>query len=83
MDKETYSNPAIQKLINETFLAIGVDQDSRPDISNRYEDYGWPATIIFDSNGNEIVKRRGFIPPEQMESMLKAVIADPTAGAVD
>src|ERR1700692_3207920 len=55
MDKQTYSNPKIQKLINDNFLAIGVDQDSRPDISNRYEDYGWPATIIFDSDGHEIV----------------------------
>jgi len=31
--------------------AIHVDQDSRPDLSNRYEDYGWPATIIFDATG--------------------------------
>jgi uncharacterized protein YyaL (SSP411 family) len=79
-DKETYENPKIQKLIDDNFLAIGVDQDSRPDISNRYEDYGWPATIIFDSDGKEIVKRRGFIPAEQMELLLKACIADPTPG---
>jgi len=25
--------------------------DSRPDLSNRYEDYGWPATIVFGSDG--------------------------------
>ena len=80
MDYQTYSKPQIQKLIGDNFLAIKVDQDSRPDISNRYEDYGWPATIVFDFNGHEIVKRRGYLPPEEMESMLKAVIADPTPG---
>jgi len=80
MDEKTYGEAKIQKLIGDHFLAIKVDQDSRPDISNRYEDYGWPATVVFDSDGHEIVKRRGYIPPEQMESMLKAIIADPTPG---
>jgi uncharacterized protein YyaL (SSP411 family) len=79
-DKETYANPKIQKLINENFLAIGVDQDSRPDISNRYEDWGWPATIIFNSDGQEIVKKQGFVEPDRMEAILKACIADPTVG---
>ena len=57
-----------------------VDQDSRPDLSSRYEDYGWPATIVFNANKGEIVKRQGYIPPLEMISMLKAIIADPTPG---
>jgi uncharacterized protein YyaL (SSP411 family) len=80
MDEKTYSDPQVRQLIGDHFLAIKVDQDSRPDISNRYEDFGWPATVVFDSDGKEIVKRRGYLPPEQMRSMLKAVIADPTPG---
>jgi len=36
-----------------------LDQDSRPVLSNRYEDYGWPATIVFGPKGEEIVKRQG------------------------
>jgi uncharacterized protein YyaL (SSP411 family) len=79
-DEQTYSNAQVKQLIGDHFIAIKVDQDSRPDISNRYEDYGWPATIIFDSDGREIVKRRGFIPPDAMISLLKACIADPTPG---
>jgi hypothetical protein len=80
MDEQTYSNAEVEKLIGDHFVAIKVDQDSRPDISNRYEDYGWPATIIFDSDGHEIVKRRGFVPPDAMASLLKACVADPTPG---
>jgi uncharacterized protein YyaL (SSP411 family) len=80
MDETTYSDPMVQKLIGEKYLAVRVDQDSRPDISNRYEDYGWPATVVFDSAGHEIVKRRGYIPPKQMASMLQAIIDDPTPG---
>src|SRR5215472_4765928 len=45
MDHETYGNPAIAKLLKEHFVTLKVDQDSRPDLSSRYQEYGWPATI--------------------------------------
>src|SRR5271156_243172 len=80
MDQNTYSNAAVERLIGERYLAVKVDQDSRPDISNRYEDYGWPATVIFKADGSEIVKRQGYLAPELMASILKAVIDDPTPG---
>lgn len=80
MDKITYSEPEVISLINSKFIAVRVDQDSRPDLSNRYEDYGWPATIFFGSDGTELVKRSGYIPPTPMSNLLKAIIADPTPG---
>jgi len=46
MEETTYRDPKVVALIRERFVAIRVDQDSRPDLSNRYEDYGWPATIV-------------------------------------
>ena len=80
MDETTYRDPRVVKLIAERFVPVGVDQDSRPDLANRYEDYGWPATIVFDAEGNEIVKRRGYRTPDEMASMLQAIIDDPTPG---
>ncbi len=80
MDETTYRDPAVVKLLADHYLPIGVDADSRPDLANRYEDYGWPATIIFDENGKELAKRRGYLPPEQMASLLKACVDDPTPG---
>ncbi len=80
MDQNTYSDPAVQRLMGEKYLAVKVDQDSRPDISNRYEDYGWPATVIFKADGSELVKRQGYLPPKLMASMLQAVIDDPSPG---
>ncbi len=80
MEEKTYHDPAVVKLINQKYIAIRVDQDANPDISIRYEDYGWPATVIFKADGSELVKRRGYIPPERMASLLQAVIDDPTPG---
>ncbi len=83
MDAKTYRNPEIAALINKHFIAIRVDQDAHPDISNRYEDYGWPATVIFDADGKEIIKRRGYIGPKFMGWLLQAVIAEPNPEAHD
>jgi uncharacterized protein YyaL (SSP411 family) len=80
MDEKTYGDPAVIALLNASFVTVRVDQDARPDLAARYQDYGWPATILFDENGRELAKRRGFIAPEAMASMLKAFVADPTPG---
>jgi uncharacterized protein YyaL (SSP411 family) len=80
MDKETYSDPKVIALINAHYIAVRVDQDARPDLSNRYEDYGWPATVVFTADASEIVRRQGYLPPREMESMLQAIVTDPSPG---
>jgi uncharacterized protein YyaL (SSP411 family) len=80
MEETTYRDPKVVALLGAHFVAVRVDQDSRPDLSNRYEDYGWPATIIFDATGRELVKFAGYIPPARMASLLEAVVEDPTPG---
>ena len=78
MEEKTYGDPQVVKIIKEKFIPVKVDQDSRPDLSHKYEDYGWPATIIFDSDGRAIVKRSGYIRPERMIRLLNAIIKDPS-----
>ncbi len=78
MDAETYSDPGVVEVIQKHYIPVKVDQDSRPDLSARYERYGWPATVIFGPDGTEIVKRRGFVPANVMKSILDAVVVDPS-----
>ncbi len=80
MDETTYRDPQVVALLKANYVAVRVDQDSRPDLSNRYEDYGWPATVVFDSKGKEIVRRRGYISPKEMIAMLRAINSDPSPG---
>ena len=80
MDANTYSDPAVIKILKAHYIVVKADQDSRPDLSNRYEDFGWPATVVFDSDGHEIVKRQGYLAPDEMASMLQAIIDDPSPG---
>jgi len=80
MDANTYSDPQVIALLQAHYITLKVDQDSRPDLSNRYEDFGWPATVVFDGDGQEIVKRQGYLAPDEMSSMLQAIIDDPSPG---
>lgn len=80
MEEMTYANAEVLKLLEAHYICVHVDQDARPDLSNRYEDYGWPATIFFGPDGQELVKRQGFINPREMIALLKAIVDDPTPG---
>lgn len=81
MDKKTYSDPAVADYLAEHFVSAREDSDARPDLANRYRAFGWPATIIMKADGTELVKRAGYISPENMLSLLKAVVKDPTPEA--
>jgi uncharacterized protein YyaL (SSP411 family) len=80
MEKTTYANPQVQDLLASKYLPVRVDQDANPDLSSRYGDWGWPATIVFGPDGTEIAKIRGYIEPERLQALLKAIIDDPSPG---
>jgi uncharacterized protein YyaL (SSP411 family) len=54
MAKESFEDPEVARLLNETFVCIKVDREERPDIDNTYMAVcqmmsgsgGWPLTII-------------------------------------
>jgi uncharacterized protein YyaL (SSP411 family) len=80
MEKTTYANAEVKELLASKYLPVRVDQDANPDLSSRYGDWGWPATIVFGPDGTEIAKIRGYIEPERMQALLKAIIDDPSPG---
>ena len=54
MEHESFEDPEVAKLMNETFINIKVDREERPDIDNIYMSVtqmvtgrgGWPMTIL-------------------------------------
>ena len=71
MDRESYENPAIAKLINDNFVAVKVDRDERPDVDSRYQaavqaisgQGGWPLTAFLTPDGHPFFGGTYF-PPE-------------------
>lgn len=78
MDDRTWSDPAVAAAVAARFIPVRVDHDARPDLAERYRDYGWPAIIVLNGDGREIVKRAGYIAPQAMVRLLTKIVADPT-----
>lgn len=74
MEEKTYTDKLIVDYVNKHFIACKEDHDLRPDLANKYRDYGWPATIIFSSKGVEIFKNAGYIEAKEFLSILKAAL---------
>jgi uncharacterized protein YyaL (SSP411 family) len=70
MEETTYRDPEVGRILRERFIAIKVDIDSRPDIEDRYGEWGWPATILFSPDAAEVGKFRGYLPPDEMREVL-------------
>jgi uncharacterized protein YyaL (SSP411 family) len=74
IDRESYENAEIAKIINEHFVAVKVDRDERPDVDSRYQSAvsaisgqgGWPLTGFLLSNGKPFFGGTYFPPDDQM-----------------
>ncbi len=59
MDRESYEDAEIAKVINEHYVAVKVDRDERPDVDARYQaavsaisgQGGWPLTAFLTPDG--------------------------------
>jgi uncharacterized protein YyaL (SSP411 family) len=75
MEATTYHDPAVRKILDAHFIAVKVDVDSRPDVEERYGDYGWPATVMFSPDADELGKYRGYIEPGKFKGILEDLVA--------
>jgi uncharacterized protein YyaL (SSP411 family) len=71
MERESFENPRIAKLMNNAFVNIKVDREERPDIDSLYMSVaqmmtgsgGWPLTIIMTPDKKPFFAAT-YIPPE-------------------
>jgi len=72
MDRESYENPEVAKLINENYIAVKVDRDERPDVDSRYQaavqamsgQGGWPLTAFLTPDGRPFFGGTYFPPDD-------------------
>jgi hypothetical protein len=86
MDRESYENAEVARLINEHFVPVKVDRDERPDIDARYQTAvsalagqgGWPLTAFLTPEGNPFYGGTYFPPDDRygrpgMKRLLEAI----------
>lgn len=80
MDEQTYANPEVAALLAEHFVVLRVDSDARPDIAERYQPWGWPATAILSPDAEPVLNLRGFQAPEDFASLLRELVDEQARG---
>ncbi len=80
MDKTTYADPEVVKLLAQDYVAVRVDSDAHPDVAERYREWGWPATAILTPDAEPVLERRGYQEPAEFAKLLRRTAADFRAG---
>jgi uncharacterized protein len=73
IDRESYENTEIAKIINDNFVAVKVDRDERPEVDARYQSAisalsgqgGWPLTGFLLPDGKPFYGGTYFPPDDQ------------------
>jgi hypothetical protein len=86
MDRESYENAGVARIINESFIPVKVDRDERPDIDARYQvaisaltgQGGWPLTAFLTPDGRPFFGGTYFPPDDRggrpgMRRLLEAI----------
>jgi hypothetical protein len=86
MDRESYENAEVARIINESFIPVKVDRDERPDIDARYQvavsaltgQGGWPLTAFLTPDGKPFFGGTYFPPDDRsgrpgMKRLLEAI----------
>src|SRR5437868_494556 len=72
MDRESYDDAEVARIVNENFIAVKVDRDERPDIDSRYQvavssisgQGGWPLTAFLTPDGKPFYGGTYFPPDD-------------------
>jgi uncharacterized protein YyaL (SSP411 family) len=82
MDRTTYADRDIARLINDNFISVRVDIDKRPDISERYNRGGFPTTAFLSDQG-ESIWGATYIPPSDMKRIIGSILQAKRSGEID
>ena len=80
MERESFSDPEIARLMDEAFVSIKVDREERPDLDAVYitvtrtltGDAGWPNNVILTPEGKPFFAA-SYIPKEKFRALIPRI----------
>ncbi|MBU3741476.1 MAG: DUF255 domain-containing protein [Candidatus Kapabacteria bacterium] len=75
MDKETFSNAEVAKVMNAAFVNVKMEMETGEgvDVAMKYRIAGFPTFMVFDAKGNPTYKTFGYQAPEDWLTTLKSM----------
>ena len=72
MERVSYRDPRVVRLVTERFISVRIDADRRPDVSDRYTLGGWPTTAFLTPAG-DILGGGTYLEPGPLVVVLEQV----------
>gem|GEM_PF-36433 len=82
MERVTYADAAVAERLNDHFVAIKVDAESRPDLGERYSDWAWPALVFMTPDAKQVLALRGNRLPQNFLPVLEELRERQQAGTL-
>jgi len=83
MHEGTYTDPDVERRVGQSFVAVSVDADQEPDLGDRFEPWGWPATVFFAPDGRQVYALEGSEGPKPFAKLLDELVAKSRAHNLD
>jgi thioredoxin-related protein len=73
MEEESFTQPQINKFLNEHFIPIRVDVDKEKKIASTYYVRSLPTSWFLEPDGSKITSVPGYVNPELFPVVLKYI----------
>lgn len=74
MKQETWSDPEIASAVSQNFETLVLDGDDDRQVVKKLELKGFPATLIYNADGEFVAQRGGFMPPNKTIDWLRSTM---------
>ena len=79
MEKNTFSDPDVIASLNENFIPVKVNADREVTTAGMYRVQALPDNWFIGADGEIIGNRPGYIPPDQLKTILKVILSESLA----
>ena len=72
LEETVFTDPRVERLIADNFIAVRVDKDRRPDVEARYTKGGWPTLAYLDDAG-EVLSADNYMDADELVARLELI----------
>lgn len=74
MERETWSEPAVGRLVSERFVPLRLHADKNPAEVQALRVRAFPTTVLISSEGRAFTGRSGFMAPAELAELLRPAL---------
>jgi len=78
LDDETLSDPKVKQVLEENFVPVKLDMAKQYELGRKYQVFGLPTLMVFDSESSEVGRIRGFVEAGPLLEILEQLLEQPT-----